>query len=121
MCDLQREESSSLVEELRVQLAHKDRELQVMKEGAEELNVLRQQNYLLQSKVHKYSHYRTTKPNLICLLHCVIERGSCRLFDLPLAFWYVITSRLMVQVRIRLTTGYSVIMCRTAWLLTQFF
>ncbi|XP_030250867.1 centrosomal protein of 162 kDa isoform X6 [Sparus aurata] len=41
----------SQVEELRVQLAHKERELQVAKEGAEELNSLRQQNYLLQSKL----------------------------------------------------------------------
>ncbi|XP_044063040.1 centrosomal protein of 162 kDa isoform X2 [Siniperca chuatsi] len=46
-----REEDSSLVEELRVQLAQKERELQMMKEGAEELNSLRQQNYLLQSKL----------------------------------------------------------------------
>ncbi|XP_054477409.1 centrosomal protein of 162 kDa isoform X2 [Anoplopoma fimbria] len=46
-----REEDGSLVEELRVQLAHKERELQMMKEGAEELNSLRQQNYLLQSKL----------------------------------------------------------------------
>lgn len=54
MSDLQREEDCSLVEEMRVQLAQKERELQMMKEGAEELNSLRQQNYLLQSKVHKY-------------------------------------------------------------------
>ncbi|KAM6935942.1 centrosomal protein of 162 kDa isoform 1-T1 [Lycodopsis pacificus] len=46
-----REEASSLVEELRVQLAHKERELQTMKEGEEELHSLRQQNYLLQSKL----------------------------------------------------------------------
>uniref|UniRef100_A0A8C9Y209 Centrosomal protein of 162 kDa n=1 Tax=Sander lucioperca TaxID=283035 RepID=A0A8C9Y209_SANLU len=51
MCDLQREGDRSVVEELRVQLAQKERELQVMKEGAEELNSLRQQNYLLQSKL----------------------------------------------------------------------
>uniref|UniRef100_A0A3Q3K0D1 Centrosomal protein of 162 kDa n=1 Tax=Monopterus albus TaxID=43700 RepID=A0A3Q3K0D1_MONAL len=44
-------EENSLVEELRVQLAQKERELQLMKEGAEELNLLRQQNYLLQSKL----------------------------------------------------------------------
>ncbi|XP_041798678.1 centrosomal protein of 162 kDa isoform X2 [Chelmon rostratus] len=44
-------EDGSLVEELRVQLELKERELQVMKEGAEELNSLRQQNYLLQSKL----------------------------------------------------------------------
>ncbi|XP_056290108.1 centrosomal protein of 162 kDa isoform X1 [Pseudoliparis swirei] len=41
----------SLVEELRGQLAHKERELQMMKGGAEELNSLRQQNYLLHSKL----------------------------------------------------------------------
>ncbi|XP_073342549.1 centrosomal protein of 162 kDa [Pagrus major] len=41
----------SQVEVLRVQLAQKERELQVMKDGAEELNSLRQQNYLLQSKL----------------------------------------------------------------------
>lgn len=58
MCDLQREESRSLVEELRLQLAYKERELQVMREGAEELNALRQQNYLLQSKVRKHSRDR---------------------------------------------------------------
>ncbi|XP_037641291.1 centrosomal protein of 162 kDa isoform X2 [Sebastes umbrosus] len=46
-----REEDGSLVEELRVQLAQKERELQMMKEGTEELNSLRQQNYLLQSKL----------------------------------------------------------------------
>ncbi|XP_070690850.1 centrosomal protein of 162 kDa isoform X2 [Pempheris klunzingeri] len=46
-----KEEDCSLVEELRVQLAQKQRELQAMKEGAEELNSLRQQNYLLQSKL----------------------------------------------------------------------
>ncbi|XP_068592227.1 centrosomal protein of 162 kDa isoform X2 [Cebidichthys violaceus] len=46
-----REEGGSLVEELRVQLAHKERELQMMKEGTEELHSLRQQNYLLQSKL----------------------------------------------------------------------
>ncbi|TDH12178.1 hypothetical protein EPR50_G00068450 [Perca flavescens] len=46
-----REGDRSVVEELRVQLAQKERELQVMKESAEELNSLRQQNYLLQSKL----------------------------------------------------------------------
>lgn len=51
MCDLQREEDGSLVQELRGQLAHKERELQLMKEGAGEINTLRQQNYLLQIKV----------------------------------------------------------------------
>ncbi|KAM7420107.1 hypothetical protein PAMA_014693 [Pampus argenteus] len=45
------EEDSSLVEELRVQLAQKEKELQIMKQGAEELNSLKQQNYLLQSKL----------------------------------------------------------------------
>ncbi|XP_076593758.1 centrosomal protein of 162 kDa isoform X9 [Chaetodon auriga] len=44
-------EDSSLVKALRVQLDHKERELQVMKEGAEELQSLRQQNYVLQSKL----------------------------------------------------------------------
>lgn len=56
LSDLQREEDP-LVEDLRVQLAQKERELQVMKEGAEELNSLRQQNYLLQSKVHKHRSF----------------------------------------------------------------
>ncbi|CAI5678426.1 centrosomal protein of 162 kDa isoform X4 [Oreochromis niloticus] len=42
---------SSVLEELRTQLALKERELQMMKAGAEELNSLRQQNYLLQSKL----------------------------------------------------------------------
>eukprot|EP00064_Thunnus_orientalis_P000540 superscaffoldBa00000027_g541 len=46
-----KEEDSSVVEELRVQLAQKERELQMMKQEAEELNSLRQQNYLLQSKL----------------------------------------------------------------------
>ncbi|KAK9513209.1 hypothetical protein VZT92_026761 [Zoarces viviparus] len=46
-----REEDGSLVEELRVQLAHKERELQMMKQGEEELHSLKQQNYLLQSKL----------------------------------------------------------------------
>ncbi|XP_034730618.1 centrosomal protein of 162 kDa isoform X2 [Etheostoma cragini] len=46
-----REGDHSVVEELRVQLAQKETELQMMKEGAEELNSLRQQNYLLQSKL----------------------------------------------------------------------
>ncbi len=53
--ELQEEEESSVVEELRVQLAQKERELQRMKEEAEELNALRKQNYLLQSKVQKHS------------------------------------------------------------------
>ncbi|KAL6108660.1 cep162 [Pungitius sinensis] len=51
MSDLQREEDGSLVQELRLQLAQIERELQVMKEGAEEIKTLRQQNYLLQSKL----------------------------------------------------------------------
>lgn len=55
MSELQEEEESSVVEELRVQLAQKERELQRMKEGTEELNALRKQNYLLQSKVQKHS------------------------------------------------------------------
>ncbi|KAI3361532.1 hypothetical protein L3Q82_013681 [Scortum barcoo] len=46
-----RGESNSVVEEMRVQLAQKERELQVMREGADELNSLRQQNYVLQSKL----------------------------------------------------------------------
>uniref|UniRef100_UPI0037E7FD3C centrosomal protein of 162 kDa n=1 Tax=Semicossyphus pulcher TaxID=241346 RepID=UPI0037E7FD3C len=46
-----RDEERSLLEELRVQLAQKERELQVMKEGAEELTSVRQQNFLLQSKL----------------------------------------------------------------------
>ncbi|XP_027132987.1 centrosomal protein of 162 kDa isoform X1 [Larimichthys crocea] len=46
-----REEDSSRVEELRLQLAQKEKELRVMKEGAEELNSLRQQNFVLQSKL----------------------------------------------------------------------
>lgn len=41
------------MEELKVQLALKEQELQTMKEGAEELVSLRQQNYLLQSKVNE--------------------------------------------------------------------
>ncbi|XP_030014331.1 centrosomal protein of 162 kDa isoform X2 [Sphaeramia orbicularis] len=45
------EEDSSVVAELRVQLAQKEREVQMMKEGAEELHSLRQQNYVLQSKL----------------------------------------------------------------------
>uniref|UniRef100_A0A8D3ANA8 Centrosomal protein of 162 kDa n=2 Tax=Scophthalmus maximus TaxID=52904 RepID=A0A8D3ANA8_SCOMX len=45
-------EDRSLVEELSVRLAQKERELQaVMKDGDEELNALRQQNYVLQSKL----------------------------------------------------------------------
>lgn len=47
---------SSVVEELRLQLAQKERELQAAKDEAEELNSLRQQNYLLQSKVHNHAH-----------------------------------------------------------------
>ncbi|XP_063735241.1 centrosomal protein of 162 kDa [Eleginops maclovinus] len=46
-----REEVRSLVEELRMQLAQKERELQAMKEGAEEMTSLKKQNYLLQSKL----------------------------------------------------------------------
>lgn len=44
-------ENGPLVEELRLQLAVKEKELQVMKDGAEELKLLQQQNYVLQSKV----------------------------------------------------------------------
>ncbi|KAK1895901.1 hypothetical protein KUDE01_021352, partial [Dissostichus eleginoides] len=47
----EREEERSLVEELKMQLAQKERELQLMKEGAEEITSLKQQNYLLQSKL----------------------------------------------------------------------
>uniref|UniRef100_A0A3Q1CYQ5 Centrosomal protein of 162 kDa n=1 Tax=Amphiprion ocellaris TaxID=80972 RepID=A0A3Q1CYQ5_AMPOC len=46
-----RDEQSSVVEELKVQLAQKERELQMMKKGAEELSSLKQQNFLLQSKL----------------------------------------------------------------------
>lgn len=90
--DLQREEESSLVEELRVQLAQRERELQIMKEGAEELNSLRQQNYLLQSKVHKHTHNTEaferkhfSQPFSYCCMHVllpftwVIENGGSRL------------------------------------------
>ncbi|XP_030580549.1 centrosomal protein of 162 kDa isoform X2 [Archocentrus centrarchus] len=48
---LSMEQDGSVVEELRVQLAQRERELQMMKAGAEELSSLRQQNYLLQSKL----------------------------------------------------------------------
>ncbi|XP_028280595.1 centrosomal protein of 162 kDa isoform X2 [Parambassis ranga] len=40
-----------VMEELRAQLAQKERELQRMKDGAEELSSLRQMNFLLQSKL----------------------------------------------------------------------
>ncbi|XP_058502714.1 centrosomal protein of 162 kDa [Solea solea] len=46
-----RDEDSSVEDELRVQLAQRERELQEMKEAAEELHSLRQQNYVLQSKL----------------------------------------------------------------------
>ncbi|XP_043972185.1 centrosomal protein of 162 kDa isoform X3 [Gambusia affinis] len=42
---------SSVIEALRAQLVHKEKELQMMKHDAEEVNSLRQQNYLLQSKL----------------------------------------------------------------------
>ncbi|XP_029359561.1 centrosomal protein of 162 kDa isoform X2 [Echeneis naucrates] len=45
------EEYGSVVKELRVQLAQKEKELQMIKQGAEELASLRQQNYLLQIKL----------------------------------------------------------------------
>ncbi|XP_035984615.1 centrosomal protein of 162 kDa isoform X4 [Fundulus heteroclitus] len=45
-------EENSVMEALRVQLAQKEKELQMMKDEAEEVNSLRQQNYLLQSKLH---------------------------------------------------------------------
>lgn len=48
-------ENGPLVEELRLQLALKEKELQAMKEGAEELKLLQQQNYVLQSKVEDKS------------------------------------------------------------------
>ncbi|KAM4736119.1 centrosomal protein of 162 kDa [Anableps anableps] len=41
----------SAMEALRIQLAQKEKELQMMKDEAEEVNSLRQQNYLLQSKL----------------------------------------------------------------------
>ncbi|XP_075896912.1 centrosomal protein of 162 kDa [Nelusetta ayraudi] len=44
-------ENGPLVEELRLQLAVKEKELRVMKDGAEELKLLQQQNYVLQSKL----------------------------------------------------------------------
>ncbi|XP_054879147.1 centrosomal protein of 162 kDa isoform X12 [Poeciliopsis prolifica] len=42
---------SSVIEALRAQLAHKENELKMMKDDVEEANSLRQQNYLLQSKL----------------------------------------------------------------------
>jgi len=51
-CDFEKKEDSSAVEVLNVQLARKEREVQKVKEAAEELTLLRQQNFLLQSKVH---------------------------------------------------------------------
>ncbi|XP_034467827.1 centrosomal protein of 162 kDa isoform X2 [Hippoglossus hippoglossus] len=64
-----RDESSSLVTELRAELAQRERELQKMKEGAEELNSLRQQIFLLQSKLrsageanHKKKRAEATDP-----------------------------------------------------------
>uniref|UniRef100_UPI003AB0548A centrosomal protein of 162 kDa n=1 Tax=Centroberyx gerrardi TaxID=166262 RepID=UPI003AB0548A len=46
-----REEERSLVNGLRVQLAQKEKELQLMQQHKEELNSLRQQNYVLQSQL----------------------------------------------------------------------
>ncbi|KAG7235959.1 hypothetical protein INR49_001706, partial [Caranx melampygus] len=46
-----REEEDFLVQKLRIQLAQNEQELRAMREGAEELTSLRQQNYLLQSKL----------------------------------------------------------------------
>ncbi|XP_026228941.1 centrosomal protein of 162 kDa-like isoform X2 [Anabas testudineus] len=46
-----KDEDSSAVEELRAQLAQKEQQLQMMKEDAKELHSIRQQNYLLQSKL----------------------------------------------------------------------
>lgn len=40
-----------MAKELRVQLAEKEKELQKMKQVTEELYCVRQQNYVLQSKV----------------------------------------------------------------------
>lgn len=50
-CFVAQGENGSMVEKLTLQLALKEKELQVMKEGAEELKLLQQQNYVLQSKV----------------------------------------------------------------------
>lgn len=47
-----------MIEALRAQLVHKEKELQMMKDDAEEVNSLRQQNYLLQSKVQNTLHIR---------------------------------------------------------------
>ncbi|XP_053289282.1 centrosomal protein of 162 kDa isoform X2 [Pleuronectes platessa] len=64
-----KDESSSLVTELRAELAQRERELQKMKEEAEELNALRQQIFLLQSKLrsaeeanHKTKRAEATDP-----------------------------------------------------------
>lgn len=51
VCLLQAVQDSSGAEALRVQLAQKEEELQRMKDEVQEMNLLRQQNYLLQSKV----------------------------------------------------------------------
>ncbi|XP_056237746.1 centrosomal protein of 162 kDa isoform X1 [Seriola aureovittata] len=48
-----REENSCVAEELRLQLAQKETELQMMRAAAEELTSLRQQNFLLQSKLRR--------------------------------------------------------------------
>uniref|UniRef100_A0A3B4YJX8 Centrosomal protein of 162 kDa n=1 Tax=Seriola lalandi dorsalis TaxID=1841481 RepID=A0A3B4YJX8_SERLL len=46
-------ENSCVAEELRLQLAQKETELQMMRAAAEELTSLRQQNFLLQSKLRR--------------------------------------------------------------------
>ncbi|KAF7647638.1 hypothetical protein LDENG_00168900 [Lucifuga dentata] len=46
-----RDESGSLLDELRVQLVRKEKELQLMQHQAEELDSLKQQNFVLQSKL----------------------------------------------------------------------
>lgn len=75
-------ENGPLVEELRLQLAVKEKELQVMKDGAEELKLLQQQNYVLQSKVQGRDQmllcalFLTLLPLLlIFFLHFILNLG----------------------------------------------
>ncbi|XP_076004678.1 centrosomal protein of 162 kDa [Genypterus blacodes] len=57
-------ENSSLVEEMRVQLAQKDKELQLMQHHTEEVTSLRQQNYLLQSKLRSIEEHNQKRSGM---------------------------------------------------------
>lgn len=84
------EEYGSAGECLREQLQEKERQLQKLKQETEELNSMKQQNYLLQSKVCPavQSYHKKLKTNpramfFLLLLSCAMQKRKSRKTDGP--------------------------------------